>query len=235
MSPNEARARFDAALALARDILTREIAAAASGRRAERIVRAAIAAATDPRVVELGQRAMEAVLVPETSDALFVIYPKRQGFGLEAVPAALGSFENRRDLPAAWGGLEGADLVAATGVPDALFCHAKRFLVVASSHVASPAWPSSRSRRRRPATARRCVKAAPRGARAVAGIDAWPRISRSTARPSGRGSVARSLGRGHAFSPLDVRRAAHRRAGRVGADQRPRQHGADPARIAPTR
>ena len=117
------------------DILAREITAAASGRRAERIVRAAIAAAQDPRVIELNVNApWKRVLVPEAPDALFVIYPKRQGFGLEAVPAALGSFENRRDLPAAWGGLEGPDLVAATGVEDALFCHAKRFLVVASSH-----------------------------------------------------------------------------------------------------
>ena len=134
-SPDEERGRFDAALALARDILAREIASAASDRRAERIVRAAIVAASDPRVVELSVNApWKRVLVPETADALFVIYPKRQGFGLEAVPRALGSFENRRDLPAAWGGLEGADLVAATGVDDALFCHANRFLVVASSH-----------------------------------------------------------------------------------------------------
>jgi uncharacterized UPF0160 family protein len=135
LSPGEERVRFDAALALAREILAREIAAAASGRRAERIVRAAIAAAPDPRVVELSVNApWKRVLVPETADALFVIYPKRHGFGLEAVPAALGSFENRRDLPAAWGGLDGPDLVAVTGVDDALFCHAKRFLVVAGSH-----------------------------------------------------------------------------------------------------
>jgi uncharacterized UPF0160 family protein len=129
------RARFDAAVALARDVLAREIAGAASGRRAERIVRAAIAAAPDPRVIELSVNVpWKRVLVPETPDALFVIYPKRQGFGLEAVPAALGSFENRRDLPAAWGGLEGPDLVAVTGVDDALFCHVKRFLAVAASH-----------------------------------------------------------------------------------------------------
>jgi uncharacterized UPF0160 family protein len=135
LSPDEERARFDAAVDLARGILAREIAVAASGRRAERIVRAAIAAAPDPRVVELPVNApWKRVLVPETADALFVIYPKRQGFGLEAVPGALGSFENRRDLPAAWGGLEGPDLAAVTGVEDALFCHAKRFLVVAASH-----------------------------------------------------------------------------------------------------
>jgi uncharacterized UPF0160 family protein len=111
------------------------VLSAASGRRSTRLVQDAIAAAADPRLVEIGVNApWKQVLVPAAPDALYIIYPKRQGFGLEAVPRELGSFENRRDLPAAWGGLEGADLVAATGVADALFCHAKRFLVVASSH-----------------------------------------------------------------------------------------------------
>jgi uncharacterized UPF0160 family protein len=135
LTPAQERERFDAAVAFAAGILAREIASAAAGRRSERIVREAIAEAADPRVVELPVNApWKQALVPSTEDALFVIYPKRQGFGLEAVPRELGSFDNRRDLPAAWGGLEGADLVAATGVEDALFCHAKRFLVVARSH-----------------------------------------------------------------------------------------------------
>jgi uncharacterized UPF0160 family protein len=131
---DEEHERFDAAVALAQDVLTREIASAASGRRAQRVVREAITAAADPRIVELPVNApWKQVLVPETQDALFVIYPKRQGFGLEAVPRELGSFENRRDLPETWAGLDGADLASATGVADALFCHAKRFLVVARS------------------------------------------------------------------------------------------------------
>jgi len=71
--------------------------------------------------------------VPGAPEALFVIYPKRQGFGLEAVPRELGSFDNRLDLPEAWAGLDGPDLASLTGVPDALFCHAKRFLAVARS------------------------------------------------------------------------------------------------------
>jgi len=134
LSGEQERARFDAAVALARGILERELASAASGQRAQQIVRTAITAATDPRVVELPVNApWKLVLVPDAPDALFVIYPKRQGYGLEAVPRELGSFENRRDLPAAWGGREGADLVAVTGVQDALFCHAKRFLAVARS------------------------------------------------------------------------------------------------------
>jgi uncharacterized UPF0160 family protein len=135
--PEQEDARFDAAVALAQGIIVREVASAASSRRSERIVREAIAAAADPRVVELPANApWKQVLVPEAPDALFVIYPKRQGFGLEAVPRELGSFDNRRDLPSAWGGLEGADLAVVTGVEEALFCHAKRFLVVARSRAA---------------------------------------------------------------------------------------------------
>ncbi len=135
LTPEQERLRFDEAVELARGILAREILSAAAGRRSARIVHEAIAAATDPRVIELPVNApFKQVLVPDAPEALYVIYPKRQGFGLEAVPRELGSFENRRDLPAAWGGLEGPDLVSVTGVRDALFCHAKRFLAVASSH-----------------------------------------------------------------------------------------------------
>jgi uncharacterized UPF0160 family protein len=132
LTPQQEGERFDAAVALARDILAREVASAASGRRAQRIVREAITTTADPRVIELPVNVpWKQVLVPEAPDALFVIYPKRHGFGLEAVPRELGSFENRHDLPAAWGGLEGAKLIAATGVEEAVFCHAKRFLAVA--------------------------------------------------------------------------------------------------------
>lgn len=134
LTPEQERERFDAAVALAQGILAREVASAASGRRSQRMVRDAIAATADPRIVELPANApWKQVLVPETAGALFVIYPKRQGFGLEAVPRELGSFQNRRDLPARWAGLEGPDLVAVTGVEDALFCHPKRFLAVARS------------------------------------------------------------------------------------------------------
>ncbi len=135
LTPAQERLRFDEAVDLARGILAREVLSAAAGRRAARIVHQAIVAAPDPRLIELPVNApWKQVLVPMAPDALYVVYPKRQGFGLEAVPRRLGSFENRRDLPAEWAGRQGDDLVAITGVPDALFCHAKRFLVVASSH-----------------------------------------------------------------------------------------------------
>jgi len=135
LTAEQERERFDAAVAFARDVLVREIASAAAARRAARIVRDAIAAAPDPRIVELPVNApWKQTLVPAAPEALFVIYPKRQGFGLEAVPRELGTFENRRDLPAEWAGLQGGDLAAVTEVEDAVFCHAKRFLAVAASH-----------------------------------------------------------------------------------------------------
>ena len=49
------------------------------------------------------------------------------------MPRELGSFANRKDLPAAWAGLNGEELAAVTGVADAIFCHAKRFMAAAES------------------------------------------------------------------------------------------------------
>ena len=134
LTPEDERARFDEAVALAARILEREIASAAAAQRAVRLVSDAIASAADPRVVALDRDVpWKEVVVSTAPDALFVVYPKRQGWGLEAVPRVLGSFENRRDLPAEWAGLDGPELAALTGVEDALFCHAKRFLAVARS------------------------------------------------------------------------------------------------------
>lgn len=134
LSPEKERSRFEEAVALAAPIIERELASAASGLRAARQVREAIAAAQDPRLIELSQNVpWKSVVVPEAPAALFVIYPKRQGWGLEAVPRELGSFDNRLDLPEAWAGLDAGDLAALTGVDDALFCHAKRFLTVVRS------------------------------------------------------------------------------------------------------
>ncbi|MEY2535528.1 MAG: hypothetical protein QOF29_3438 [bacterium] len=134
LTAEEEAARFDQAVVLAAGVLEREIASAGAQQRAGRLVRDAIDRATDPRLIELDRNVpWKHVVVTEAPQALFVITPKRAGWGLEAVPRQLGSFENRLDLPEAWGGLDGPQLAALTGVPDALFCHAKRFLAVARS------------------------------------------------------------------------------------------------------
>jgi uncharacterized UPF0160 family protein len=130
----EEDARFGEAVALAARILEREIAGAAASARARRLVADAIGRAADPRVIELDRNMpwREAV-VTSAPDALFVMYPKSDGWGVQAVPRALGAFGNRRDLPAAWAGRSGADLAAASGVEDAVFCHTARFYASARS------------------------------------------------------------------------------------------------------
>ena len=74
----------------------------------------------------------------ESFEALFVVYPSKDGerFKIETVPEAADSFENRQDLPVAWGGLEDEELQKVTGVSEARFCHRNLFLVVANNQEA---------------------------------------------------------------------------------------------------
>jgi len=133
-APRAEDQRFEGAVSLATQVLERELSGAAAVRRARGIVESAIARAADPRIVELDRnmpwREPVVTLAPE---ALYVMYPKSDGWGLQAVPAALGAFGNRRDLPAEWAGRTGAELAEVTGVPDAIFCHAARFYASAGS------------------------------------------------------------------------------------------------------
>ena len=134
LQPGDEDERFAQAVDIASGVLAREIAGAAAQERATRVVADAIARASDPRLIELevGLPWRDAV-VSGAPEALFVIYPKSNGWGLQAVPRELGSFDNRVDLPSAWAGRSGAELVAVTGVPDAVFCHTGRFIAVAGS------------------------------------------------------------------------------------------------------
>lgn len=71
----------------------------------------------------------------EMPEVLFVIsYSMTENrHMLHTVTAAPDSFEARRDLPAAWAGLQGGELAAACGVSDAVFCHNGRFIAAAIS------------------------------------------------------------------------------------------------------
>lgn len=134
LEPGEEDARFDEAVALATRILERELAGAAAFARAQALVRAAIGRAEDPRLIELDRNMpWRDAVVREAPAALYVMYPKADGWGMQAVPREPGAFANRRDLPAEWAGLTGEALAEATGVRDAVFCHSARFYVSAAS------------------------------------------------------------------------------------------------------
>lgn len=133
-SAEDKRRAFDGAVELAAGILRREIAAARAQARAAALVRSAIERAGDPRLIEL-DRGMpwHRELVGSAPEALFVVYPREDDWGVQAVPRQLGEFANRKDLPEAWAGMSDAELAAISGVPDARFCHVGRFIAVAGS------------------------------------------------------------------------------------------------------
>jgi uncharacterized UPF0160 family protein len=134
LEPEQEAARFEEAVALAQRIVERELAGAAAFARAHGLVREAIGRADDPRVIELDRNMpWRDAVVTGAPEALFVVYPKSDGWGAQAVPRELGSFENRLSFPADWRGRSGADLVSATGVEDAIFCHAAGFYASAGS------------------------------------------------------------------------------------------------------
>lgn len=127
---------FGDALMVADGIIRREIAAAQAKARAAGLVRGAIeqSTKTDARIIEFDRGLpWKALVMAEAPEALVVIYPREKDWGIQAVPADTGAFDNRKDLPAAWAGLEGAELQAVTGVADATFCHIGRFMAVARS------------------------------------------------------------------------------------------------------
>jgi uncharacterized UPF0160 family protein len=134
LTPEQEDARFHDAVALATRILEREIAGGRAFARARALVVAAIERAGDPRVIELDRNMPWRELVTTRApDALYVMYPKADGWGAQAVPVEPGAFGNRRDLPAEWAGHSGEELAGITGVPDAIFAHPARFYVSAGS------------------------------------------------------------------------------------------------------
>lgn len=130
--------RFREAMAVVQRLLQRLVMrrigqelAAEKVRGAERLL--------DGRVLHLAEGGMPwtAIVVQEMPEVLLVIYPESDEGGerhvLRTVPARDGSFDARLDLPAAWAGLRDQELAAATGVPDAVFCHGNLFIAVARS------------------------------------------------------------------------------------------------------
>jgi uncharacterized UPF0160 family protein len=66
-------------------------------------------------------------------ELLFVISPNKDKkiWRINAIQEA--KFKNKKDLPQAWAGLRDQDLVKASGVEGAIFCHRTRFMAAANS------------------------------------------------------------------------------------------------------
>lgn len=129
-------AQFRRAMEFMTDVLTNAVRYRVSGTLAVEQVRQA-QTLEDGRVLFLknGSLPWSTVVRVEMPKVVFVLSFSMadQRYMLHTVPAAADSFAARKDLPAAWAGLQGAELAAVTGVPDAGFCHNKRFIASADS------------------------------------------------------------------------------------------------------
>ncbi len=125
---------FDGAVEIVRDLLKREIVKAERLVESREIVREKLKGNLDGYIVIEENIPYNEVLVNESDLKYVVRYnPLVDTWSVIAIPKRLGEFGNRKDLPEAWGGLDGEELQKVTGVEDATFCHNKLFIAVAKS------------------------------------------------------------------------------------------------------
>lgn len=127
---------FFEALEFAKKIITREIVLAQSEEEGHARTREAYTRTGDKRIIILDNHYPWYAVLSAFPEPLFVVKPARGDenmWKVEAVRDDMHSFKNRKDLPLAWAGKFREDLASITGVPDALFCHNKRFIAAAGS------------------------------------------------------------------------------------------------------
>ena len=128
-------AAFRRAADTAGGFLRRRVEAVRARLAAEALVLAAHALSADPRILELDRKMpWEGPVFAHALPVLYAVHPVPNGdWMVDAMPPEPGSFAQRLPLPEAWAGLRDADLAAASGVPDAVFVHARRFVGAARS------------------------------------------------------------------------------------------------------
>lgn len=127
---------FHEALAVAQQVLAREIILARSEEEGARRTEEAYVQAEDKRIVVLDNHYHWYHVLSSHPEPLYVVKPNRGSGGewkIEAVRDDTHSFKNRKDMPIAWAGKKDGELASISGVADAIFCHNKRFIAIAGS------------------------------------------------------------------------------------------------------
>jgi uncharacterized UPF0160 family protein len=128
-------AAFVEAAALAENFLRRRVFKVRARLAADGVVAAAYARGTEPLLLELDDKMpwQEAVF-SHGLPVLYAVYPVPGGnWIVDAMPPEPGSFAQRLPLPEAWAGLRAQELAAVSGIADAVFVHAQRFVGAAGS------------------------------------------------------------------------------------------------------
>ena len=129
---------FKDATDIARVIFDNKIHSVIAKCRAKRFVEEAIEKSEDGiLVLDRFMPYQEFVLDSKNPKAPGILYAvfksNRNGYNVRGIPVKLGSFENRKKLPAEWCGLRNEDLQKITGVQTATFCHNAGFICVAET------------------------------------------------------------------------------------------------------
>jgi len=126
---------FEQALGFATIVLDREMAQIGAVFRARPIFKKFYESAHNKKIILLDRKCSYEEFLPEYPEILFVISPNQADdpWHVKTARDSIYSFENRKSFPESWAGKRGNELVLATGVSDAIFCHRGRFLTVAGS------------------------------------------------------------------------------------------------------
>lgn len=129
--------QFKKALALAKEILAREIKKAKDQIEITKIIKGFYEKSKDKRVVVIDEPKVSRYEIWDAlqsfPEPLFVVYGDNEDWSVVAMRKEENSFGNRKDFPKTWAGLRKKELQNITGVSDAVFCHKNLFLSVAKS------------------------------------------------------------------------------------------------------
>ena len=119
-------------VAIAKDLLMREIKKAKLIIESEIKVREAFEMSIDKRIIILSEDLPWGRVLSEKLEVMYVVYPRNDGrWGIRAIPDI--GYASRRPLPATWAGKTDKDLEMITGVTGAVFCHRALFMAVAGT------------------------------------------------------------------------------------------------------
>jgi uncharacterized UPF0160 family protein len=133
--PHAGEMGFMEAADFAAGVLRRRVDMLRARHLAEGQVLAAHAAGDDPRILVLKQgMPWKNSVFTHALPVIYCISPASNGnWMVDTMPPEKESFAQRLPLPAAWAGLEREALASASGVPDAVFVHVRRFVGAAQS------------------------------------------------------------------------------------------------------
>jgi len=127
--------KFIEAVAMAKQILEREIVVARNYLLGQEKIKRAYETVGDKRLIILDGSYEGKESLSNFAEPLYVISPQTDsdGWKLTTVHIEPKSFINRKDLPSAWAAKAGAELEKITGVSGALFCHRALFIATAKT------------------------------------------------------------------------------------------------------